>query len=121
MPPPVETLTTRRSKITAELARVAGALFSPNLKEDEKDEKSEKQRERDEREEKYEIEREIEGKEDSDENDEKVDDEDDQEEEADDDDEEEFNPYLFIACLPPHAYVAIKNKIRLPPQTDRKR
>jgi CTD small phosphatase-like protein 2 len=36
-------------------------------------------------------------------------------EEEEEEDEEVFNPYLFIANLPPHASVVIKDKICLPP------
>jgi CTD small phosphatase-like protein 2 len=32
-----------------------------------------------------------------------------------DDDDDVFNPYLFIAGLPPHASVVIKDKVCLPP------
>jgi CTD small phosphatase-like protein 2 len=35
--------------------------------------------------------------------------------EEEEDDEEVFNPYLFIAGLPPHSSVVIKDKICLPP------
>lgn len=61
--------------------RVAGALFSPALKDEDDVGKVEDQ---------------------MDEND------------HDDDDDDVFNPYLFIAGLPPHASVVIKNKICLP-------
>ena len=38
-------------------------------------------------------------------------------EDAEDEEEDEdvFNPYLFIACLPNHSSVRIKNKIVIPP------
>ena len=39
----------------------------------------------------------------------------DEEEEEEEDEEEAFNPYLFIAGLPPHHTVVIRDKICLPP------
>lgn len=37
-------------------------------------------------------------------------------ENGDESDDDVFNPYLFIATLPPHTAVAIQGKICLPPQ-----
>ena len=79
------TAAARRIGGTNEETRVAVALFSPALKEDADDVKES--------------------------DDEQT--EDDAENEEDEDDV--FNPYLFIAGLPPHSSVVIKDKICLPP------
>lgn len=79
------TAAARRIGGTNEETRVAVALFSPALKEDAEDIKES--------------------------DDEQT--EDDAENEEDEDDV--FNPYLFIAGLPPHSSVVIKDKICLPP------
>jgi hypothetical protein len=67
-------------------SRAAGSLFSPNLKEEETEEQEDVK--------KIEI----------------VDPENMEEDDAEDD---VFNPYLFIANLPPHAWVATKGEARL--------
>jgi len=43
-----------------------------------------------------------------------------QQQEEEEDDSDEFNPYQFIAHLPPHASVCIMDKICLPPLTVKK-
>jgi CTD small phosphatase-like protein 2 len=75
-------------------SRAAGSLFSPNLKEEETEEQEDVK--------KIEI----------------VDPENMEEDDAEDD---VFNPYLFIANLPPHAWVATKGEARLPPQINERR
>lgn len=83
------------TKIVGEVSRVAGSLFSPLLQEDESHKKEN-------------------------ENTEVIvnptSNVTDEENGEDDDDEDIFNPYLFMATLPPHATVAVKGKICLPPQ-----
>lgn len=37
----------------------------------------------------------------------------------DDDDTDEFNPYLFMASLPPHATTSIQGKVCLPPKSEK--
>ena len=41
--------------------------------------------------------------------------------EEDDSEDDVFNPYLFIANLPPHVWVATKGEARLPPQIKERR
>lgn len=43
-----------------------------------------------------------------------------QQQEEEEDDSDEFNPYQFIAHLPPHSSVCIMDKICLPPLTVKK-
>lgn len=76
----------RRISGTTEETRVSGVLFSPALKEGSDD---------------------VEKEDDVDQSEDEVD--------HDEDEDDVFNPYLFIAGLPPHSSVVIKDKICLPP------
>lgn len=76
----------RRISGTTEETRVSGVLFSPALKEGADDAEKET---------------------DVDQSEDDVD--------HDEDEDDVFNPYLFIAGLPPHSSVVIKDKICLPP------
>jgi TFIIF-interacting CTD phosphatase-like protein len=84
--------------MVGDVSRVSGSLFSPVLQEDESHKKE------------NEINEEIVN---TNTNPNVMDEENG---EDDDDDEDAFNPYLFMATLPPHASVAVKGKICLPPQ-----
>jgi TFIIF-interacting CTD phosphatase-like protein len=85
----------KQTKIVGEVSRVAGSLFSPVLQEDGSHKKE------------NEINEEIVNP---------TTNVMDEENGEDDDDDDIFNPYLFMATLPPHASVAVKGKICLPPQ-----
>ena len=79
--------------MVGDISRVSGSLFSPILQEDGSHKKE------------NEINEEIVDPKNMDEDD-----------DGDDDDDDVFNPYLFMATLPPHASVVVKGKICLPLQ-----